>query len=175
MICVDDVVKDDWYTEESTSVRRRNRTRAAEQCDISADENHGSVFVGYRHCMSEVKWAKRRGCLCGLTAVPGPERANDTSNLRETFDRLARAWSDETGAYSITSRRYAHPTYQAILALGRDVVPLILVRLKDRPDWWFAALTALAKPKVDPVRRGATFSESVDAWLEWGRQNGWTD
>ena len=100
--------------------------------------------------------------------------ANDKqepAELEQTFQRLVDIWGSETGAYSVTSRRYSHPAYQAILALGKDVVPLILRRLKECPDWWFEALTALTKPKVDPVVRGVTFSEAVDSWLEWGQRN----
>jgi hypothetical protein len=95
----------------------------------------------------------------------------ETSELKESFNRLADTWSNETGGYSVVSRRYAHPAYQQLLTLGEGLVPLIIRRLKERPDWWFEALTALAKPETNPVRKGATFSEAVDAWLEWGRRN----
>jgi predicted RNase H-like HicB family nuclease len=102
-------------------------------------------------------------------SLPGDKK--ESPELEQTFERLVDIWSSETGAYSITTRRYSHPAYQAILALGKDVVPLILRRLKERPDWWFEALTALTKPKINPAVNGATFSEAVDSWLEWGRRN----
>ena len=88
------------------------------------------------------------------------------STVKSRFMELAKQWADETGGYSVTTRRYAHPTYQAILALKGDVVPFILEELRHRPDWWFEALRALTR--ANPVRPQSSFEEAVTAWLEWG-------
>src|SRR5690349_16217431 len=48
----------------------------------------------------------------------------DDLELEQIFNRLVQNWKDATGGYSVTTRRYAHPDYQAILALGYDAVPL---------------------------------------------------
>ncbi len=109
--------------------------------------------------------------LIHLTCGFAVARAEETPALEEVFNGLVDSWTNDTGGYSVTSRRYAHPSYQAIVGMGKAVVPLILRRLEQHPDWWFEALTALAKPKTNPVRKGSTFSEAVDAWLEWGRRN----
>src|SRR5215813_12193565 len=60
--------------------------------------------------------------------------------LRNEFMRLAIEWRESTGGYALTYRRYAHHSYQSILALGKGVVPFILEELRQRPDWWFEAL-----------------------------------
>jgi len=92
----------------------------------------------------------------------------ETSDLEAIFSGLAKSWQESTGGLSTTTRRYAHPSYQAILVLGEDVVPLILRELQQRPDWWFEALKVLTKQ--NPVKTGATFEEAVNAWIEWGKK-----
>ncbi len=83
------------------------------------------------------------------------------------FNRLARTWRESTAGCSITTRRYAHSSYQEILVMGKSVVPLILRELQERPDWWFEALKALTKQ--DPTKPTDNFRDAVKAWLKWGK------
>jgi len=57
-------------------------------------------------------------------------KSGEKADLERTFNGLVEKWKMETEAYSLTYRRYAHPSYQTILALGKDVVPLILRELQ---------------------------------------------
>jgi hypothetical protein len=92
------------------------------------------------------------------------------SLIEERFNALAEQWRNETGHYSILARRYLHPAYNGILAMGPGVVPIILRELAHRPDRWFSALSTLTG--ADPSRGATTFEEAVDAWLDWGRKQG---
>jgi hypothetical protein len=106
--------------------------------------------------------------------VSTPTRTNpietneERDELEDIFNGLVEKWKKETGGYSLTVRRYAHPAYQSILTLREDVIPLILRELQQRPDWWFEALKALAK--TDPTKPGDNFKDAGLAWLEWGKQ-----
>ncbi len=98
-------------------------------------------------------------------------RTKDTE-LETIFNGLAQNWIEATRSYSLNMRRYAHPTYQALMhTLGKedvkDVVPLILRELQQRPDVWFEALKVLTKH--NPAREAKSFDETVRAWLEWGK------
>jgi hypothetical protein len=97
-------------------------------------------------------------------------QASEKADLERTFNSFAQKWKRETEAYSLTYRRYAHPSYQAILALGMDVVPLILRELQQRPDRWFEALKAFNHNK-DEAPNAKTFDETVSCWIKWGIQN----
>ena len=90
------------------------------------------------------------------------------AQLETIFNGLVKTWKAGTAGCSITPRRYAHASYQAILVLGPDVVPFILQELKDRPDWWFEALKVLTKS--DPTKPTDNFSDAVKAWLQWGKE-----
>jgi hypothetical protein len=95
-------------------------------------------------------------------------KSTDKSELETIFKGLVKAWKEGTAGCSITTRRYAHGSYQAILVLGPDVVPLILRELQNRPDWWFEALKALTKK--DPTNPTDNFHDAVKAWLRWGAE-----
>ena len=93
----------------------------------------------------------------------------EPSKLQLDFDKLSKEWYEETGGYSLTMRRYAHSSYQSILALEpkRDVIALILQELQHRPDRWFEALKALTK--TNPAQDSKSFNETVQCWIKWGK------
>src|SRR5436309_15549865 len=74
----------------------------------------------------------------------------------DQFRALAAQWKAETAFLSSTSAMAAHPAYQAIIALGPPVVPLLLQDLQREPAHWFEALKAITGE--DPV-----------APQDWGR------
>lgn len=43
--------------------------------------------------------------------------------------------------------------------------------LEERPDHWLVALNAITG--VDPAPVGSNFEEAVNAWLDWGRRQGY--
>ena len=91
--------------------------------------------------------------------------------LRLQIDR----WKADTRHWSSVTRMIAHPSYLRIVGLARysnynDVERTLLRELETEPDHWFAALTALTGE--DPTQPEYDFDESVNAWLEWGREKG---
>lgn len=93
------------------------------------------------------------------------------ADLKHEFDALAMKWREETEDSSIIALRLIHPSFMRILALGPVVIPWILRELKERPDWWFDALKALTGE--DPTHPDDSFDSAVNAWLQWGRANGY--
>ena len=61
--------------------------------------------------------------------------------------------------------------YQKIIAMGPSVVPLILEEMRNKPDHWFWALSALTDDDPVPPGKRGQFKEMIKAWLEWGKQN----
>lgn len=99
-------------------------------------------------------------------------RADQRANLRQRFDRYADEWRAQTAHTSVVARRIMHPSYQKIIGLGREALPLILDRLSSQPDHWFWALRSISDE--DPVRPEdvGRFDAMRDAWIEWGRDRG---
>jgi hypothetical protein len=92
-------------------------------------------------------------------------------HLRTRFDELADRWAAESEFISSHTRAILLRPYQQIIGLGPAVVPLLLERLRDRPDHWFWALSILTDQ--DPADGAHGFVEAREAWLSWGRSHGY--
>jgi hypothetical protein len=101
--------------------------------------------------------------------VPG----TSASEWEQRFHDLVELWKRERGPYSSSAQLAQHPAYQQIIAMGPEVVPLLLRELERQPDHWFRALHALTG--ADPVaaeNRGKV-REMAAAWVRWGREQGY--
>ncbi len=102
------------------------------------------------------------------TSVKAPiEGAED---LVEKFQRLSNEWKHDTGHMSILSRIVTHSSYQGIIDMGEQAIPLILKDLEIEPNHWFSALSAIAGdgPEIPAEDKGDMRAIS-QAWLEWGK------
>ncbi len=82
------------------------------------------------------------------------------------FERLAHKWDQECAYLSSIEEIYAHPAYQEIIKMGKDVIPFILYRLKDQPNHWFMALwTITHENPISPKHRGMIYEMTQD-WLK---------
>lgn len=91
---------------------------------------------------------------------------------RERFARLTRRWKTDTRWVSSTTEVAMHPSYQAIIGMGADALPLILEELRANSGHWYWALKAISdEDPVAPQHRGAV-ARMKAAWLEWGKQKG---
>lgn len=92
--------------------------------------------------------------------------------LEDSFFRHAAKWRAETGFMSSIRDMATHQSYQHIIGMGRDVVPLIIRELRERPDHWFWALKAITQvDPVSPCDRGKV-ERMREAWIEWADVNG---
>jgi len=103
-------------------------------------------------------------------STPQDEQPEVDLELDRDFRKLADQWYEETDDIAVIGDRFMRTTYQSIIGLGPDAVPLLLRELQQEPDYWFWALTAITRE--NPVPPGADFDEAVEAWLTWGRERG---
>jgi hypothetical protein len=108
----------------------------------------------------------------GEERMPSIVNTAGQSGLAARFAALAAEWKEATALESSTTAMVAHSAYQAIIALGPPVVPLLLRDLEREPSHWFEALRAITGE--DPVPRDCwgRIPAMAAAWLAWGRQRG---
>jgi hypothetical protein len=89
------------------------------------------------------------------------------------FAELVALWKRERGPHSSSAKLAEHPAYQQIIAMGPDVIPLLLRELERQPDHWFRALHALTGTDPVPPESQGKVREMAAAWLRWGREQGY--
>ncbi len=94
-------------------------------------------------------------------------------SLGQTFYNLLFDWQSETRHLSSITEIAMNPHYQRIIGMGKEVVPLLLRQLENKPDHLFWALKAITG--MDPVqpRQRGKIREMAQVWLKWARENGY--
>ena len=88
------------------------------------------------------------------------------------FDRLAEEWRHDRPRGVDVADMVMHPSYQRIIGMGEDAIPMILSELDRQPDHWFWALHSITGVDPVPEECQGNIAGMANAWLEWGRQNG---
>ena len=95
------------------------------------------------------------------------------ARLAALFHQLTDQWQEETRYLSSPTAISTHPAYQRIIGLGPQVIPQILAELAREPRQWFWALRALTGENPVAGDDQGRVQAMADAWLTWGRENGW--
>lgn len=96
--------------------------------------------------------------------------------LAERFLEQAEKWDRETGHLSSPTQRIMHPSYQAILGMGREhreeVIRLLLLDLQKNRRPWFWALSFLAQDNPVRAEEAGKIDKMIEAWVKWGKSRG---
>jgi hypothetical protein len=94
-------------------------------------------------------------------------------SIEERFRKLEATWTAETGYLSSYTDIVEHPAFREIIRLGEPVVPLMLRDLEERPRLWVWALPEITGADPVPPQEGGNITKMTEAWLRWGRANGY--
>ena len=92
-------------------------------------------------------------------------------DLETEFNRLASTWRSEVQFSSSLDEIIFNFSYQRIIGLGVDALPLILRELSRSLEHWFWALSAISGHEPDIEEEG-DMEALQQAWLKWGRERG---
>ena len=92
--------------------------------------------------------------------------------IEEKFIRLRDQWLAESWVLSSPTEMALLPSYQAIIGMGPEAIPLLLRELERSVNYWFWALYSITQvDTTDPNDRGDWIA-IADAWLAWGKSLG---
>ena len=94
-------------------------------------------------------------------------------DLKSVFLELAKKWRLETAAYSSAEMIAMHPSYQQIIGMGPDALPLILNELSREPGQWFWALSVITRENPVKPEDAGDITRMTEAWLQLGHERGW--
>ena len=96
-------------------------------------------------------------------------------NLQERFKLLVKQWRKDTFFLSSAFQIAEHPAYQEIIRMGEDALPLILQDLNANRGHWYAALSTITGASPVPEEARGRIKLMREAWVVWGRDNGYLD
>jgi len=106
--------------------------------------------------------------------TPEYDLAHDgQETMEDKFTRLADVWEDETILLSSMNAIVTNKAHLQIVAMGPEVVPLILQRMRHKPGWWFETLRFLTGQDPVPEDARGKLDAMTKSWLRWGEENGW--
>ncbi len=99
--------------------------------------------------------------------------APPAETVEQRFRRLEALWHSETWFSSNPTEIIAHPAFQEIIGMGDAVIPLMLRDLEKEPHLWVWALPRITGQNPVPPGNPGNISKMREAWLRWGRENGY--
>ena len=159
-----------------------SRSRLWKDPDLALESNTFTRWSEERDYDTRVKFYAAGGAMRLPIAISLSENDLGAKNqssasvatdigVKTEFHLLSRKWKLERNPTSSMAKQVAHPAYQMIIGMGKDVLPYILSELADENDHWYWALKAITREDPVPQELRGNMSEMRDAWLRWGREN----
>jgi hypothetical protein len=99
-----------------------------------------------------------------------------TESLQRRFVEQAEKWQRETGHLSSPTQRMMHPSYQAILGMGKDnehdIVVLLIRDMQQHGRPWFGALSYITKENPIDRADAGEMDKMINSWVKWGESRG---
>jgi hypothetical protein len=89
--------------------------------------------------------------------------------LEQRFQELAANWERDTSHVSSLTKKVMHPSYQTILGLGPNVVPLLIRDMQQNRRDWFWALHHLTQANPVSSEHSGKLDKMIAAWVNWGK------
>lgn len=89
------------------------------------------------------------------------------------FRELAARWRKDTAYLSSTSEIATHPSYQQVIGMGKEALPLIFAELRLKPENWFWALRSITGEDPAPAEARGNIQQMTAAWLQWASDHGY--
>jgi hypothetical protein len=89
------------------------------------------------------------------------------------FDALVKAWRQDILPLSNQTAILTHPSYYAIIGMGREALPFIFRDLVRGGGSWFVALNAITQENPAAEQNVNDARRMRDDWLAWGRTHGY--
>lgn len=130
-----------------------------------------AIMVGFPSSET-MSWKTYESDEVGVT---NNERAVLTKRVMSLrFSLLRERWYRERGPTSSISHIVRCDSYQQIVKMGKEALPLILAQLKlegDNPDHWFIALESITGKDPIPENAYGNMLKMAEAWFFWAEEN----
>jgi hypothetical protein len=108
-----------------------------------------------------------------LSDKPLRIRVADNPEIDQTVEKLAEQWLEERSRGTDVAEMIETPSYQRIVGLRHRAIRPLLLMLRNCPDHWFPALSAITGENPVPSESEGSVKEMTHAWIKWGKERGY--
>lgn len=111
-----------------------------------------------------------------IYAIPTPSIATykaTSGDYVQLFYSHLQKWRSETYYSSSATELQEHPSFKAIVKLGKRVIPLVLDDLRRQPSLLILALHKITGESVVQDADRGNMRAMANAWLLWGERSGY--
>lgn len=140
---------------------------------ISTSNHAAAGWLNYDRCLHS-HLVERAGAMpAQYVTVLAKNRPLLKHGSADKFDRLTKVWRETRNDTGSVNEMCMNAAYQQIIGMGEDAVPLILRELEHEVDHWFWALAAVTGANPVPVEQRGRLRMMAEAWLRWGKDQGY--
>jgi len=105
------------------------------------------------------------GMICGTALT---HRRN---NIAARFNQLASEIEEDCMMVSSSTQISLHLSFQEIIGMGSEVIPLLVRRLDRTPNFWLKALEVITSHNPIPKKDRGYVNKEIVHWKNWAREN----
>lgn len=84
-----------------------------------------------------------------------------------SYDQLFEEWGEYGLSQSNSEFLKRHPHFQTLVAMGKRIVPLVVMDLPHRPHHCFCLLSVLTGASPVPEQDAGHVDKMIQAWADW--------
>ena len=126
--------------------------------------------LGEKRSSSSPAKSKSRASILNSESLPANNEKHITG-VKHEFEKYKGIWEKETLLSSSTTEMTNHPAYLHIIALGTDVVPLLLRDMLQSSNHWFSALQKLTGANPVPKDHRGKIQLMIGDWVKWAKNS----
>lgn len=88
--------------------------------------------------------------------------------IYDHFIELRDKWIEDTQFDSSFLVQINHPAYLEIIAMGDDIVPILLEDMKLNRNHWFHALSEITNENPILPEHAGNIEDMINDWINWG-------
>lgn len=144
---------------------------------VTYTSSQNSIPAYEQQCVFNSAEGLNNHSIWGIITYPNSEIVASHPIAQEmlirNFNDLTEKWKQETVLESSMTKIAMNNSYQRIIGMGKQILPLILEDLYYNSNNWFWALKSITgEDPTDPDMQGNLFQQRL-AWLKWGDENGY--
>ncbi len=107
-----------------------------------------------------------------VVLIPSQVTINETFVYKLWFELLVKKWKNETKYFSFSKDINQSEYYQAIIKMGKIVLPYIFIELEKEPTHWFSALKQITNENPIKENSKGNIQLMTNDWLQWAKTQG---